>query len=196
MRSVAALLLLTSLCAAAPRRPPRAALQRPPLIEAPAPAIIAPPAPTTTVIVEQKRRWGLFGGGLALFLVGYAANIGVAYGVPNSNPGHAFIPLVGPLVQMGDKFAIEVPAPTGNAQVDQMITTRAAEVNGTIQNAAYAVLAIDFAMQLAGLTMAIVGAATKTTSVTYEKSPPLGRSSVQWSIIRGPTGGSAVALRF
>lgn len=195
MRALAVLLLFTSVTSAAPRRAPRAALQRPALIEAPAPVILAPP-PTTTVVVEERRRWGLFGGGLALFLVGYGANIGVAYGVPNSNPGHAFIPLVGPLVQMGDRFAVAVPAPTGNAQVDQMITTRAAEVNGTIQNAAYAILAVDFAMQLAGLTMAIVGAATKTTSVTYEKSPPLGRSSVQWSIIRGPSGGSAVALRF
>lgn len=178
-------------------RPLQASASRPNLLAVPAPEPAVVPTrtqPTTTVMVSQTRRWGLFGGGLTLFLVGWAADIGVSYGLSNPGAAKSLIPLVGPLVQMGDPWGIETPKEsTGNAEIDAEIARRAGEVNQTIQTAAYAVLAVNFIIQLTGMTMAIVGATTKSTRLTYEKGPPpLGRATVQWSLL--PSG--TVALRF
>src|SRR2546423_7382246 len=85
--------------------------------------------PTTTVRVTEERRWGLFSGGLVVFAAGWAADVGASYGVDNPDAAHALIPIVGPLVQMGDNWGIKPPAPTGNPQIDAMVKTRAAEVN-------------------------------------------------------------------
>jgi len=203
VRPLAALLLVslvTSTAVATPtRRSSRAALTRL-VADPPPPAIVAPPVevPTATVLVTKKPRYGLVGGGVSLFLAGYAANLGMSYGLSNPDASHAIIPLIGPLVQMGDKWGItSAPANSGNAQVDKEINSRTAQVNDTIQTVAYVVLTLDFAMQLAGAIMAIVGGATKHTVVNVESGvPPVGRSSVKWQLMPGPSGGSTVALRF
>jgi hypothetical protein len=174
----------------------------PPALVAPPPAVIAPsPAerePTATVLVSQKPRWGLLGGGVALFVAGYAANLGLSYGLANPDASHALIPLVGPLVQLGDKWGIQSgPAKSGNVQVDREINSRTEQVNATIQTVAYVVLALDFTLQLTGAILAVVGGVTKHTSITVESgSPPVGRSSVKWQLMPSPNGGSTVALTF
>jgi hypothetical protein len=206
VRLLAALLCLsltslaTSSAVAAPtRRSSRAALTRLVADAPPPPAIVAPPAePVATVLITKKPRWGLVGGGITLFLAGYAANLGMSYGLSNPDASHAIIPLIGPLVQMGDKWGItSAPAASGNAQVDKEINTRTAQVNDTIQTVAYVVLSLDFALQLAGAILAVVGGTTKHTVVHVESGvPPVGRSSVKWQLMPGPNGGSTVALRF
>jgi hypothetical protein len=70
------------------------------------------------------------------------------------------------------------PSTTGNPEVDAQANPRIAEVNHTIQQAAYAVLAVDFVLQLAGTTMIVVGA------VGTSKEPR--ERNVAWSIT--PTG--------
>ena len=120
------------------------------------------PSETLSRPAEEKpttRRWGVFAGGAVLFLSGYALDIGLTYGIGHSGPATSLVPLIGPLLQLRDDWSVIAPANTGNPQVDQMANQRIREVNQTVQTVAYVVLAVDFAMQLAGLTMAIVGAA-------------------------------------
>jgi hypothetical protein len=149
-------------------------------------------ADTTIVRVTQERRWGLFSAGLVVFTAAWAADLGASYALDNPDAAHALIPIVGPLVQMSDNWGIKPPAPTGNPQIDTMVKTRAAEVNDSIQTAAYVVLGIDFALQTTGLVMAIVGAASKRTTLQYEKSPPpMGVSVVRWQLT-----GNGVLLHF
>jgi len=200
MRAVlAAMLSFTFLGAALAKKPARVALNRRPVIEAPLPAFVAPPPskpePTATVMVTQSRRWGLFGGGVTLFVAGWAADLGASYGLSNPGASHAIIPLIGPLVQMADKWTLQMQTPTtGDPALDAQINGRVSAVNDQIQTAAYVVLAVDFALQLTGVVMAIVGAATKSTRVSYEKSPPIGLSTVKWTVLPGPS--PTVALRF
>jgi hypothetical protein len=78
---------------ASPRRRHAAARSRPliaavdpavtELPPAPEPALIAPPPKLEPQKIEtlRERRWGLFGGGLALFAAGWAIDIGTSYGV-------------------------------------------------------------------------------------------------------------------
>ena len=105
----------------------------------------------------RERRWSLFGGGLALFLAGWALDIGLSYGLGHDPAATSLIPVVGPLVQMSESWAMIAPARSGNAQVDAAAQPRIDDANHTIQQVAYAVLALDFAMQLAGSTMLVVG---------------------------------------
>jgi hypothetical protein len=58
---------------------------------------------------------------------------------------------------MNDSWAMIPPSRSGNAQVDAQAQPRIDDANHTIQQVAYAVLALDFAMQLAGSTMLVVG---------------------------------------
>jgi hypothetical protein len=79
----------------------------------------------------------------------------------------SLIPLVGPLVQCGDRYGYQGPMPmTGNPAVDKQMAQQIGQANALIQGVTYAGLAIDFAAQLAGLTLAIVGATTHRTSFT------------------------------
>jgi hypothetical protein len=112
---------------------------------------------STSVVHARERRWSLFGGGLALFLAGWALDIGLSYGLGHSNAAESLIPVVGPLVQMNDSWAMIPPMKSGNAQVDAQAQPRIDDANHTIQQVAYAVLALDFAMQLAGSTMLMFG---------------------------------------
>jgi hypothetical protein len=149
--------------------------------------------PTTTVVVTHSRRWGLFAGGLTLFAVGWAADMGASYGLNNPNAWHSVIPLFGPLIQMGDKWSLNMTPPmSGNPMIDAQVNAQVAQVNQSIQTAAYAVLAIDFVLQATGVVMAIVGATTKQTNLSYDRSPPpMGRSTV--TMHPTPTG---MLLRF
>jgi predicted membrane protein len=113
---------------------------------------------STSVANARERRWSLFGGGLALLLAGWALDVGVTYGVGHEPAATSLIPIFGPLVQMGQGWAMVPAAASGNAQVDAQAQPRIDAANHTIQTAAYAVLAVDFAMQLAGATMVVVGA--------------------------------------
>ena len=112
---------------------------------------------STSVVEARERRWSLFGGGLALFLAGWALDIGVTYGVGHEPTGTSLIPIAGPLVQMSQSWAMVPPMHSGNAQIDAQAQPRIDEANRTIQGVAYAVLALDCAMQLAGTTMFVVG---------------------------------------
>ena len=114
---------------------------------------------STSVANARERRWSLFAGGLALFVAGWALDIGLAYGLGHERAATSFIPIAGPLVQMGDSWAMVPNAATGNAQVDAQAQPRIDDANHTIQTVAYAVLAVDFAMQLAGSTMMVFGVA-------------------------------------
>jgi hypothetical protein len=112
---------------------------------------------STSVAHARERRWSLFGGGLALLLAGWALDVGLTYGIGHDPASTSLIPVFGPLVQMGESWAMVPPARTGNPQVDQMANARIDEANRTIHQVAYAVLALDCAMQLAGSTMLVVG---------------------------------------
>ena len=112
---------------------------------------------STSVANARSRRWSLFGGGLGLFVAGYALDVGLTYGVGHQPAATSLIPLVGPLVQMGESWAMVPRVATGNTQVDAQAQPRIDDANHTIQQVAYAVLAVDFAMQLVGATMAVVG---------------------------------------
>jgi hypothetical protein len=69
-----------------------------------------------------------------------------------------------------------------------MVTQQVDNVNSKIQIAAYALLGIDFAVQLTGVVLAVVGVSTKQTRLRYEKPPPLGTSTVSIQ----PTSGGTV----
>jgi len=112
---------------------------------------------STSVVHARERRWSLFGGGLALFLAGWALDIGLSYGLGHNPAAESLIPVVGPLVQMNDSWAMIPAMHSGNAQVDAQAQPRIDDANHTIQQVAYAVLALDFAMQLAGSTMLMFG---------------------------------------
>lgn len=112
---------------------------------------------STSVVHARERRWSLFGGGLALFLAGWALDIGLSYGLGHNGAAESLIPVVGPLVQMNDNWSMIPPMHSGNAMVDAQAQPRIDDANHTIQQVAYAVLALDFAMQLAGSTMLVVG---------------------------------------
>ena len=112
---------------------------------------------STSVASARERRWSLFGGGLALLAAGWATDVGLSYGLGHAQASSSLIPLAGPLVQMRESWAMIAPARTGNAQLDAAAQPRIDEANRAIQQVAYAALALDFAMQLAGSTMLVVG---------------------------------------
>jgi hypothetical protein len=178
-----------------PAEPPPA--PRPQLELAPASVPPAPPpavlpsstsAPQPRAVESRERRWGLFSGGLALFLGGYALDIGLSYGINHAGAGKSLIPIVGPLVQMGDDWSVVTPENSGNPQVDQQVNQRIDAVNHAVQTAAYCVLAVDFALQLAGATMAVVGAVGRPKRSYANRG-----SALAWSVM--PTGhGLAVSF--
>jgi len=133
--------------------------------DAPPPAILgsvpAPRPQSHASDLHRQRRWGLFGGGLAMFLVGYGADIGVTYGLKHEPATTSLIPFAGPLLQVRESWALVPPANSGNAQVDAVNNQRIAAFNAQLQQGAYAVLAVDCAIQLIGTGLAIAGVVGK-----------------------------------
>jgi hypothetical protein len=124
----------------------------------PAVPLIAPPAPAVEY-ERPPRRWGMFGGGVALWAAAYAADVGVTFGFHHDPGTVALVPLVGPLIQLGDKYGYQGPLPmTGNATLDAQMAQQIAQANTLIQTVTYVGLALDFAGQLTGITLALVGA--------------------------------------
>src|SRR6188474_88551 len=62
--------------------------------------------PTVATQRDTPRRWGLFSAGTTLFAAGYVADIGVTYGMGHANPAISLIPVLGPLIQLGDSYQI------------------------------------------------------------------------------------------
>jgi hypothetical protein len=100
----------------------------------------------------------MFAAGMTLFVAGYGADIGLSYGLNVQRPALSFIPVFGPLAQMGQSWAVVPPAATGNTMVDAEANSRIARVNDATQTVAYVVLSLDCAIQLAGVALAVVGA--------------------------------------
>jgi hypothetical protein len=130
-----------------------------PVAPPPEPAFIPQPAPPPLrVETVRERRWGLLSGGLVLFAAGWALDIGVSYGLNHPGAELSFIPVAGPLVQMGDRWGTIPAVKTGNPQIDVPANQRVDQANQAIQTGAYIVLAVDFALQLAGVAMVTAGA--------------------------------------
>src|SRR5438105_3180486 len=128
VRAVAALLICWSVAASAAPQHHKRRLARGPdeprpsvnleVEVAPQPAVIEPtplaqPLPPPPRRDGRERRWGIFGGGVALFAAGYALDIGLSYGLGHDPAGTSLIPVIGPLVQMGDSWAMVKPSQTG-----------------------------------------------------------------------------------
>lgn len=135
--------------------------------EAPEPSRLdlAPPTSVAAARDEQlerrSRRWGMMAGGTALFAAAWAADVGVTYGLRHDPQAVSLIPLFGPLIQCGDKYGYQGPMPmTGNPALDKQMAEQIGQANTLVQSVTYVGLALDAAAQLAGLTLAIVGAAT------------------------------------
>jgi hypothetical protein len=116
-----------------------------------------PPPPD----VHRQRRWGMFGGGLAMFLIGYGADIGLTYGLNHQPATNSLIPFVGPILQTRENWALVPQATTGNAQLAAPANQRIADANAQIQVGAIVALAVDCAVQLVGTSLVIAGAVGK-----------------------------------
>jgi hypothetical protein len=145
--------------------------------DAPPPAMLpSAPEPRTAARptdLHRQRRWGLFGGGLVMFLVGYGADIGLTYGLNHQPATTSLIPFVGPILQTRESWAMVPPANTGNPQVDGPANQRIAAVNAQIQTAAYAALAVDCAIQLIGTSLTVAGVVGKAPT-KYAAIEPTG----------------------
>jgi hypothetical protein len=178
--------LLVFFCAVAPafdasaQKPPAHRRRVAPVLVAvsdpqppPEPAFLPPPparpnaqlAPRIETV--RERRWGLLSSGLVVFAAGWALDIGVSYGLNHPGAELSLIPLVGPLVQMGDTWGTVPAMKSGNPQIDVPANQRIDEVNHAIQTGAYVVLAVDFALQLAGIGMVTAGAVGHRVQRTY-----------------------------
>jgi hypothetical protein len=128
------------------------------------PAAVVEPVSVTPAATRPLRRWGMFGGGLGLFLTAWGLDLGLSYGVGAPRPALAIIPLAGPLIQLTDNWAMLPRSATGNAQIDDSANARIAQVNRSIQTAAYVVLSVDFVLQLAGATLAVIGVTPRSVA--------------------------------
>jgi len=194
----------TRLDSVAPRAPAETSSPSSPAAapQPPEPGVVTPsPPPPNLRLTDSppqpapQRRWGQLAGGLVLFVAGWGADLGLSYGLGAAvqRPWLSAIPLVGPLVQMGESWSVVTPSQTGNAQVDAEANARIAEINRAAQTAAYVVLAVDFGLQLAGLAMAIAG------SIPPRRARPTERptaAAATASIGPSSTGRAALTITF
>jgi hypothetical protein len=145
---------------------------------APEPARLDPipgPSARDQLIESHPRRFGLMGGGLALLVASWIADIGVAYGLHAGGSSRSLIPLVGPMIQLSDHYGYQGQIPTtGNARTDMQIAAQVGQANSLIQGITYAALGIDLALQLTGAALAIAGAVSRRATFTRVASRATG----------------------
>ncbi len=110
---------------------------------------------------RAPRRWGLFGGGVALFGLAYAADAGATYGLGRSSASTALIPFAGPLIQLSQPYTVVTAPTTGSSSIDSQTSSAADSVNRTVQIVAQVGLVLDFALQVTGAALAIAGPLTR-----------------------------------
>lgn len=161
--------------------------------EAPPPAFMPnsqPAAPPSDTVEVRHRRYGLMSGGLVLFAAGYAADAAVSYGFHHATASTSLIPLIGPLIQCGEHYGYSGPmVATGNADFDTQTNAQIAEASRLIAGVTYFGLALDFAGQLAGLVMAVVGAVSHTSEHVPARAGQL-------ALVPSASGASTLVVRF
>lgn len=168
-RTVCALLLLSPGLAWAdpdslrlPSTPPtfETTSTRPLPAAAEAPGLVGLGAPLPKMD-QPPRRWGLFGGGLALFSLAYAADAGATYGLGRDSASTSLIPFVGPLMQLSQPYTVVTAPTTGSPSIDAQTSDAANTVNKTVQIVAQVGLVLDFVLQVSGAVMAVAGPLTR-----------------------------------
>jgi hypothetical protein len=118
---------------------------------APPPAVAGagqPPPPPPPGSRARHPHWGLFGGGLALFLGSYFANVGVTYGLGHEPQWKSLVPVGGPAMALTDDFSVEN------------------------RYGARTLLVFDLLGQAAGVVTALVGLAWWTDAPAAAPPPP------------------------
>jgi hypothetical protein len=159
-----------------------------PKMAAPPPAVVAPPLAVAPAPKPAPRRWGMFTGGVVLFALGYGGDIALTYSLGHAPMTTSLIPIVGPLVQMGQSWAVMPMTGGADAQKAAML----ASINNLSQSVAYGVLAFDAVLQVAGLAMAVAGPLTKS----HGKDRVGASSSPKISLAPGAGGRSALTVVF
>lgn len=117
----------------------------------PYPMNLPPPPPLRQAHAEMRPRYGLMAGGLSMFGSVYLMNAAFAY---MSKEGSLAIPIVGPLVLMGD---------LNNRNANRCCT------DDFSNRMAGMLLVFDAVVQATGATMFLVGMLTKKKVMVYEK---------------------------
>ncbi len=138
---------------------------------APTPAVLRAEPPAPKVRAVQARRYDLLGGGLALLVGAYGADVGLTAALGHRPLTNAAIPFAGPILQLRESYGTtSVTYPnSGDPTADGNAVQSQRSMNRSLQIAIDVALVADFAAQLAGATLAVVGAAVKTTR--YERVP-------------------------
>jgi hypothetical protein len=125
-----------------------------------------------TEIVRRRPRPGLLAAGVVLFLTGYLSDIGFTYGYHHEPAYTAFIPLVGPFIQMSQHYGLDGPAVnTGSTDADNRINKNIDTANTTIHDLAIVGCAFSAALQISGATLALTGALLKRKITRYAAAP-------------------------